>query len=166
MSWYALMTAPQREFKAAEALRERGYIVFVPWTERKKGKQEAFFKSYVFVHRLIPWREMNWRDDRCIRDKHGNQLLIGAVTVCGVQEAIPEEIVAKIATDAAMERLAGTQDNAPLLKVGDVGILKSGAFEGKQGKVVAISKGEAEVALKIFNAVRIVRTKIDALEAA
>jgi transcription antitermination factor NusG len=175
MSWFVLQTAPNREFKAAEALRERGYTVYLPaierdikasrYIKRSRKKWEPLFNRYVFVHRLIPWREMRYDDPRCLKDRAGRRLLTGLVAVSGAAEPIDEAIIGKIA-DTVREIERKQKAPAKRLKIGDVGLIKSGPLEGKSGEIVALTKGEAEIAMKIFGAVRTVRARLDALEAA
>lgn len=163
--WYVIQVAPQRELAAAEALRDRGYTVYCPTARRRLGKRmvlRALFPRYLFVRHWILTRDET--DD--IRDRAGRRMITGSLTVCGRHEPITEAVIGKIAEAAARLDMELEEPRKPLLRVGDIGILRSGALNGKQGKVVSISKGEAEVALKIFNAVRIVRAKIDALESA
>lgn len=172
-NWYVLRTAPQKELRAAEALRDLGYTVFVPTVQKHHRigrnsksvvkKLEAYFPNYLFIRYWIPWEEMKHDSPRCIRDRSGNKMLVGAVTVCGRQEPIPEHVIGKIAEAAA--RLESDQNRpARILQEGDVCIIKSGAFEGRQGKITKLSKHDA--AFAIFNAVREVRIRIDQLEAA
>lgn len=165
--WYVLKVSPQREFQAANALRDRGFTVYCPSVRirRRKGKRDNFkalFVGYLFVRFWIPRIE----ETENIRDKFGRRMIIGPVTVCGRHEPIPEEVIGKIAEAAARLDMEMEKPRKPLLRAGDIGIIKSGSFEGKQGEIVSVSRGEAEIALKIFNAVRVVRARIDQLEAA
>jgi transcription antitermination factor NusG len=165
--WYVMKTAPQREFAAANALRDRGFTVYCPSTRirRRKGKRDNFkalFVGYIFVRFWIPRIE----ETENIRDKFGRRMIIGPVTVCGRHEPIPESAIGKIAEAAARLDMDLEKPRRPLLKAGDIGIIKSGPMEGKSGEIVAISRGEAEIALKIFNAIRIVRARVEYLEAA
>lgn len=165
--WYVMKTAPQRELQAAEALRDHGFTVYCPTTRvrRRKGKRDqvkALFPSYLFVRYWIPRRE----ETDGIRDRAGRRMIIGPVTICGRQEPISEAEVGKIAEAAARLDMDMEKPRRPLLKAGDVGIIKSGPFEGKQVEILALRNGEAETALKIFNAIRIVRARIEQLEAA
>lgn len=165
-SYYVVRTATGKEFDAAIALREYGYMSYVPWVEirtRRGAEQRAYFRGYIFVRNHIPWQKHR----EAIRDRQGRQLVIGAVSVGGKAIPIPEHLVVKIAIEAAHER---TGDEAepyqPALKVGDIGLITAGPFEGHQGEITSLTKGEAEIAIKIFNAVRSVRASTSALEAA
>jgi transcription antitermination factor NusG len=165
--WYVLKTAPQREFQAANALRDRGFTVYCPSVRirRRKGKRDqfkAFFPSYVFVRFWVPRRE----DYEDIKDGQGRRMIAGPVTVCGCKEPIPESIIGKIAEAAARLDSELEKPRKPLLKVGDVGIMRSGPFEGEKYEIIALRNGEAETAIKIFNAVRVVRARVEHLEAA
>lgn len=163
--WYVIQTAPQRELAAAEALRDRGFQVYVPTIRKRVGRKnvlQAMFPRYLFVHFWIPRRE----ETDSIRDKTGRRMITGAVTVCGRHEPIPEEVIGKIAEAAARLDMQLDKPRRPILKLGDIGVIKSGPLEGKSGEIVSISKGEAEVALKIFNAVRLVKAPLKTLEAA
>lgn len=165
--WYVHKTAPQRELLAAEALRDRGYTVYVPTqrVRRRKGKRDqlkALFQSYLFVRY---WLIGSDESDK-IRDRTGRRMIIGPVTVCGRHEPIPDDVIGKIAEAAARLDMEIDKPRRPMLKLGDIGVIKSGPLEGKSGEIVSISKGEAEVALKIFNAVRLVKAPLKTLEAA
>ena len=173
MSWFVLQTAPNREFKAAEALRERGYTVYLPaierdikasrYIKRSRKKWEPLFNRYVFVHRLIPWREMRYDDPRCLKDRAGRRLLTGLVAVSGAAEPIDEAILGKIAD--TVKEIEKKQKARPRgIKAGDIAIIKSGPMEGKGGEVVAVTGSDAEIAMKIFGAVRTVRARLEALE--
>ena len=55
-AWYVFYCASRAEKKAAEALRQKGYEVFLPlqttvrqWSDRKKKVSEPLFKGYLFV---------------------------------------------------------------------------------------------------------------------
>lgn len=164
-SWYVIQVAPQRELAAAEALRDRGYTVYCPTARRRLGKRQvlrALFPRYLFVRRWIPTRDAT--DD--IRDRAGRRMITGSLMVCGRHEPIPESVVGKIAEAAARLDMELGKPRRPLLRAGDIGIMRSGPFAGQSGEIVAISRGEAEVALKIFNAVRVVRAKLETIEAA
>lgn len=166
-SWFVLQTAPQRELAAARALRELGYVVYTAVEKRHIGRRyvlRALFPRYVFCLGLIPWNECNPDHKNCIRDKSGRRMITGPVTVCGRHEPIADYEVGRIAEAAARLELENLPK--PSLKPGDIGIMRAGPFEGKSGEIVSVSKGEAEIALRIFNSVRRVRAKIGTLEAA
>jgi transcription antitermination factor NusG len=165
--WYVHKVTPQLEFVAANALREDGFTVFVPSVRirRRKGKRDkfkAFFPGYMFVRFWVLRRE----EYEHIEDNRGRCMIHGPVTVGGRSEPIPESVIGKIAEAAARLDMDLEKPRRPLLKAGDIGIIKSGPMEGKSGEIVAISRGEAEIALKIFNAIRIVRARVEYLEAA
>lgn len=184
--WYAIMSVPSKEFKAAEALRERGYTVYVPTrkiairsSRYRKGKSERvvpLFPGYLFVYRLIPWNEMNKAHPSWIFERGSDQierkLLRGALTVAnerGEHEArgIPEEIVGKIMlTVKQQEHEFYNRGMVRKLKPGDVALVTSGAWAGNHGTITKVRKSEADIAMKIFGAVRTVRARLQALEAA
>jgi transcription antitermination factor NusG len=165
--WFVIQTSPQHELDAAEALRDLGFQIYCPTItkKRRKGKREklaALFPRYIFCHHWIPTRDET--DD--IRNKAGRRMITGSITVCGGHEPISDDVIGKIAEAAARIDMDLDKPRRPLLKAGDIGIIKSGPMEGKSGEIVAISRGEAEIALKIFNAIRIVRARVETLEAA
>jgi transcription antitermination factor NusG len=167
--WHVIQTAPQRELKAAEALRDRGFTVYCPTIKvrRRIGRRgrtflRAMFPRYLFVRYWIPRIE----ETEDIKDRSGRRMIVGAVTVCGACEKIPEEVIGRIAETAARLDMDVDQPSKPSIKVGDIGIMRSGPFEGKQGTIVAIEGQDAKVAMKIFNAVRVVSAKVGSLEAA
>lgn len=166
-SWFVMQTAPQRELAAAKALRELGYVVYTAVEKRHVGRRyvlRALFPRYVFVLGIIPWNECNPDHKNCIRDKSGRRMITGPVTVCGRHEPIADYEVGRIAEAAA--RLEMINLPKPSLKVGDLGVMSVGPFEGKSGKIEAISDTEAKVAIRLFNAVRTLRVPVDHLEAA
>lgn len=156
--WYVHKTAPQRELLAAEALRDRGYTVYVPTqrVRRRKGKRDqlkALFQSYLFVRY---WLIGSDESDK-IRDRTGRRMIIGPVTVCGRHEPIPDDVIGKIAEAAARMEI---DDNRPprAFQEGDICIIQSGAGEGKIGKITKLKKGDA--AFEIFEASRSLMVKV------
>lgn len=171
MNYFLVQTVSGREFEAARRLREMfGYESYVPWIERARGKhyrQEAYFRSYIFVRYEIPWHQCDSRHKNCLRGKHGERLLIGPVTAGGICIPIPERELASIALRAAHDR-SGDEATAiaPRFRPGDIGIVKSGPFEGQQGEIETIDGDAAQIALRILNAVRPVTVPVENLEAA
>jgi transcription antitermination factor NusG len=168
MEWFAILCAPRRELAAAEALRDRGFTVYVPTVRKKIGRRRvvaALFNRYIFVMGSIPWREADRDNPECIKDSTGKRMIIGPVTICGRHAPIHDHELMQI---AAIAKEMDEEVDAPkqTLQPGDIGVIKSGPFDGRSGQIVAIGKKEAEVALKIFGAVRVVRTPVAVLEAA
>jgi transcription antitermination factor NusG len=169
--YYVVRTIAGREFEAVKALREQAYMEsYVPWVMRKRRRREeqvAYFPGYIFVRYWIPWRECDPEHEKCVRDRNGKQLLLGPVGIGGVCYPIPESELSGIAIRAAMQRIdAEPRPEAPKFKPGDFCVFKSGAFEGNEGTVEIIDGDEAEIATKIFNAVRTVKARVETLEAA
>lgn len=179
-SWYVVMATPQKEFRAATELRERGYVVYVPprrlSVKSRSGRSHMrtlpLYPSYIFVFGLVPWNEMNPRHPSFLKDrKDDKRLLRGALTMkddvgAHVPFAIREEVIGKIAVQCFEIERDALRPRQPSIKVGDVAVMRAGPLEGHSGEIVSVSKGEAEIALRIFNSVRTVRAKIDKLEAA
>jgi transcription antitermination factor NusG len=169
MEWFAILCAPRRELAAAEALRDRGFTVYVPTVRKKIGRRRvvaALFNRYIFVMGSIPWREADRDNPECIKDSTGKRMIIGPVTICGRHAPIHDHEVMQMAQVAALLDEEVNRAPKPSLKIGDIGIITSGPFEGKKGEIVRVGKSEAEVAMRIFNAVRIVRARLTSLEAA
>lgn len=169
MDWFTIMTAPQRELAAAEALRAQNFTVYVPTIRRAVGKRarhEALFPRYVFTMGEIPWSQCKKDHPNCIRDRAGNRMLIGPVAICGRHSPIADHEVMQIERAAALLDEEVNRAPKPSLKIGDIGIITSGPFDGKSGEIVRVGKSEAELAMRIFNAVRIVRASLTSLEAA
>jgi len=121
----------------------------------------------MFVRDHIPWHQCDSRHNRCVRDRLGNPLLIGPVSIGGICYPVRESELYHVAVRAAMIRTGDeTEAAVPAIKVGDIGIMKSGPFEGHRGEIVAVHGKEAEIALRLFNSVQPVRARVDALEAA
>lgn len=168
MEWFAILCAPQRELAAAEALRDLGFTVYVPTVRKRIGRRRvlgALFPRYLFVMGSIPWDQCS-RDHRdCIKDSTGKRMIIGPVTICGRHAAIHDHEVMQIAQVAALLD-AEVDAPKPTLQLGDVGVIKSGPFDGKSGEIISLGKKEATVALRIFRTVTHVRTKLENIEAA
>lgn len=165
-SYFVHRTMTGKEFEAVIALRPYGYSCYVPWVEtrtRRGADQLAFFPGYIFVRDLIVWQKHR----EVIKDRSGRQMVIGGVSVGGVAIPIPESELANIARRAAKVRVGDEAEPlAPRFKPGDIGIMTGGPFEGQQGPIELIEGEDADVALRIFNAVRTVRVKVYHLEAA
>lgn len=165
-SYYVHRTMTGKEFDAAIGLREYGYACYVPWVEsvsRRRAEQLAYFRGYIFVRNHIVWQKHR----EVVVDKRGRQLVIGAVAIGGDAIPIPEHLVARIAFEAARERIGDdAEPMAPRFKPGDIGIIRSGPFEGHEVAIEAISGEAARVALSIFNNVHSISTPVDNLEAA
>ncbi len=57
LNWFVLRTKPRQEKKAAIALSNDGYEVYIPlketiklWSDRKKLVEEPIIPSYIFIH--------------------------------------------------------------------------------------------------------------------
>lgn len=168
MEWYALLTKSCMEHVVMKALKDKSFEAFVPTFRRRKRKgfkDVALLPSYVFVMGEIPWDQCNDDHADCIRDRHGDRILYGPLTFCGRLASIHDHEILHL-QEIASEIDSKVDLIQPSLKPGDIGIMRAGPFEGRSGEIVSVSKGEAEIALRIFNSVRTVRAKIDKLEAA
>lgn len=165
-SYYVHRTMTGKEFEAVIALRPYGYSCYVPWVEtrsRRGAEQLAFFAGYIFVRDHIVWQKHR----EAIIDRNENHLVIGAVTIGGAAIPIPESELANIARRAAKVRVGDEAEPlAPRFKPGDIGIMRDGPYEGQKCPIELIEGEDADVALRIFNAVRTVRVKVYQLEAA
>lgn len=173
--WYALHTAPGREFLARDELRMSGYRCHLPTidkqvrvsgrSKREKIVQEALFRRYVFCN-MIPWREMNLTDKRCFK-RNGRRIITGVLGMGDTPYAFTDKQMLAILENAALAKLVPVSDTAAraLPLVGEPCLITSGPFEGQKGTVVALDKSKATVEFAMLRAGK-VSVPIKSVEAA
>lgn len=174
-SWFALHVAPGREFLARDELRMSGYRVHLPTidktvrvsgrSKREKIVQEALFRRYLFCN-LIPWREMNLTDKKCLK-KNGRRILTGVLGMGDTPYAFSDKQMLAILDNAALAQLVPVSPSLQkrLPSLGEVALITAGPFEGHSGPVAKMGSRDAQVALQILNAVRLVKVPIKSVEA-
>lgn len=175
-TWYALHTAPGREFLARDELRMSGYRVHLPTidkqvrvsgrSKREKIVQEALFRRYVFCN-MIPWREMNLTDKRCFK-RNGRRIITGVLGMGDTPYAFTDKQMLAILENAALAQLVPVSETLQkrLPAIGEVALITAGPFEGHSGPVAKMGSRDAQVALQILNAVRLVKVPVKNVEAA
>lgn len=175
-TWYALHTAPGREFVARDELRMSGYRCHLPTidkqvrvsgrSKREKIVQEALFRRYVFCN-MIPWAQMNSTDKRCFK-RNGRRIITGVLGMADTPYAFTDKQMLAILENAALAKLVPVSESLQkrLPSIGEVALITAGPYEGKSGQVEKIGTRDAQVALQIFNAVRLVSVPIKNVEAA
>ena len=165
MDWYAVTTAPQREFDVAAALRERGLATLVPieykWRRKsphsphKKKKAYPVFTRYVFVGfedrpQWYPLADIEPRPIRAICF-NGQPAKLTAQDVGYLQSFTPD-------SQASNPHKA--------IQVGKPAQVAIGPFAGYTALVENISGERARMALSIFGDFRPVEIPLASLEAA
>lgn len=173
--WFALHTAPGREFLARDELRMSGYRVHLPTidktvrasgrTKREKIVQEALYRRYVFCN-MVPWLEMRLGDPKCFL-KNGRRIITGVLGMNDTPYAFTEKQMLAILENAALAKLVPVSDTAAraLPLVGEPCLITSGPFEGHKGTVVALDKNKATVEFALLRAGK-VSVPIKSVEAA
>jgi transcription antitermination factor NusG len=176
LTWFALHTAPGREFLARDELRISGYRVHLPTidktvrasgrSKREKTVKEALYRRYIFCN-MIPWREMQLGDKKCFL-KNGKRLITGVLGMNGKPHKFSEQDMLAILDNAALAQLVPVSDTLQkrLPAVGEVALITAGPFEGHAGQVAKMGSRDAQVALQILNAVRLVKVPVKNVEAA
>jgi len=165
-SWYAIMTAPQAEFKVAAVLRTYGYDVVAPEevkfarnprTKKRVMRSYPLFSRYLFVSREggIPWMHL------ALKVKG----YVGAVSIDGRS---PTPIAAsEVHRIRQMGRHPGTSVNPHrALAIGGMAYVAEGVYTGKLVKIEGLEKGKAVIMQSFFGAERKVLIPLQSLEAA
>jgi transcription antitermination factor NusG len=166
MSWFALITPPQTEFKAERILSQRfGYEVFCPkeivWRRQSTHSKRKVPVSYPLLPRYIFTR---FEEDLPILTLMQSQVVSGYVA-CDMQPAI--------IPDGDIDRLRFIS-GAPIvhasarksLRPGDQAEITVGPFAGQITRVRSIRRHQATVLMKLLNSIQYVTVPLDALEAA
>lgn len=174
MSWFAIHTAPGREFVARDELRISGYRVHLPTidkqvrasrkSKREKIVQEALYARYLFCNK-IPWREMDLSDVRCLK-RNGRRIITGVLGMGGTPYAFTDKQMLAVLDNAALAVLAPVSDTVAkkMPVVGEPCLITSGPFEGKEGRVLSIDKNN--VAMRLLRSALKVKVPVKNVEAA
>ena len=148
MRWYAVMTRPAAEAKAAENLRRQGYATYLPrhrrWVRHARRRElvwRPLFPGYLFVG--IDRAVMGWRPVRSTIGVAG--------IVCGGDEPVPvaDAIIALL---RARERDGAFDERSPVqgLKAGDEVRLSDGPLADLVGRIAAAAANDRVVILFEF----------------
>lgn len=166
MTWYALRTAPQREFAVEAMLRIKGYEVFLP-TETKVRRQQGrngkrvtvtypMFVRYIFVGGKFSWLHL-------MAERH----VSGVVGFDGTPSPISDAEISR------MRAMSGS--NVPhrhsvnphrALRTGELAEITSGPFAGQVVKIEGLHGQKAKIFMNLFGTRKEVEIATDKLEAA
>jgi transcription antitermination factor NusG len=131
--WYAVYTRPNQEKKVAEALAQKGLVVYCPlqkvqrqWSDRRKILEIPAFKGYVFVyiHDSIRWQ---------VLAANG---VLNFVCHCGKPARIqPKEIETIRLFFKDLQQQVVDESSISIM---DLARVNSGLFMGMEGQVVDI----------------------------
>lgn len=170
MNWYCLVSAPQMEFRAESAIRERNYSVVVPYEERELRAQYSrrlgavpeprfrkmpLFRGYAIV-------KAHDETDICrllYQMSNGPRRLVSRVLRTegrmGPPSPLPAECMDYL-NEISGKRITSRFEIAPL-KVGDVArIASEHPFAGQQSTITAKTKTGAKMLLAVLNSMRVV----------
>lgn len=165
-SWFALRTAPQKEFAVQEILRNRGVTCFVP-TETKwrrlgaKKKcsplERPMLPRYLLIQHPDPWVIVRAMQDRGVS---------GLVCFAGVPAPIPERSIAWLARCSGAAVPTRTVAVHRAFAPGDRVEIVSGPFQGWRVELSEIKGEVGRVLMRMFGTDRMVPVRLDQLEAA
>lgn len=164
-SWYAIRTAPQREFSVEQILRIRGVTTFVPtetkWRrngrKRRAPVQRPMLPRYVLMRFPDPWAVVHAMQDRGV---------CGLVCFAGVPAKIPEQAVAWLAQRSGAAVPTRNVSVHRAFTPGDRVEIVSGPFQGWCVELTEIKGEVGKVLLTMFGTERCVPVRLDQLEAA
>ena len=146
--WYAVNTAPAREFYARAHLQRQGFETYVPVFERTirharrlTRRRASLFPSYIFVRldvAAVRWRAIN--GTLGVR-----QLVMQGDRPAPVPHGVVEQLIARTMFD-------GLLDLCPEVAVGSRMKVASGPFSGLVGTVAELSGSDrVKVLLELIN---------------
>ena len=141
VSWFAVLTRPRHEKKAAVGLQEKGIKVFLPlcstihqWSDRRRMIESPLFPSYLFVHACAT------QDARLVVLRTSGVLAF--VGNRGMGAAIPDEQIAAVKT--ILERGVPLTPH-PFLNTGERIRIRGGCLDGLEGILVGINGDQSLV---------------------
>ncbi len=165
---WILTVPPQRELKAAQALRDLGYDAWTPVeyryrrVNRHSGRKVA--APYVILNRyvVIAAPDLPWTALSGLRERG---LVHGYLGINGAPAALPHAEAARLRTIGDHVKPTAVRVNRGI-RCGDTCMIVFGPHAGTMVKVERIKKGEARVLLEWLGATREVQLPLDRLEAA
>lgn len=175
--WYAIRTAPQREFALVGRtddkgewvpgiLERKGYTVFLP-TETKVRRQSAtsrkrvavqypMFVRYIFVQGPVPWLHL-------MMERH----ITGVVGFDGRPAPIPDSAIQRL---RAMSGSAIPHRSSPnphrSFRAGELAEISCGPFSGQVVKIEGLHGRKAKIFVNLFGTRKLVEIDVAKLEAA
>lgn len=167
MIWYALRTAPQKEYTAQMLLDRRGIRTFLPvetkWKRVSRHKKEPIscpsYPRYLFVgaEKQFPWHDV-------LRMK--GLPVTGVVTVNGLPAPIAPSAIEKLAKlSGNCFRTRETRVNKSFVP-GDMVRVPETYFEDWSIPLISIKGKMADVLIDMLGEKRVVQVPVDRLEAA
>jgi transcription antitermination factor NusG len=159
LRWYAIYTKGRHEKKAADALREKGVVTYLPlitkkrrWKDRKKEVAFPLFTSYVFVH--LDFDAEDAAERRWTILKIDNVVRFAGETDPGQPPlSVPDQEIYNIRT--VLERRMKVDPYRYSLRVGQSVRIKGGPLKGVEGVIV-----EKHGSRKLVLHVRLIRQAV------
>lgn len=165
-NWYAIRTAPQREFAIEQILRLRGVTAFVPtetkWRrvgakKKRTPVQRPMLPRYIMIQYPDPWA--------IVRAMQGRGVC-GVVCFSGVPARIPDHAVSWLARRSGAAVPTRSVPVHRAFTPGDRVEIVSGPFQGWCVELTEIKGEVGKVLLEMFGTERTVPVRLDQLEAA
>ena len=170
MPFYVLTTAPQLEFRAEEALRQRGIRVVVPHEERelprrRPGNQRGEFRKYALLPRYL---FVNLETDGELgsliyaMSRGSKKLITGYLAANGKPGKIAETDVSFLESISGKRVSYGPE--IPTLRIGDVGRIINGPYAGQSSAITGLRGERAGMILKMLGGMREVHVAVRSIE--
>ncbi len=164
--WFAIRTAPQREFTVEAMLRVQGYDVFLPVEvkRRKTGRgskrktmdvRYPMFIRYIFVREPVPWLHL-------LAVNH----VTGVVGIDGSPSPISDREIAKIKAMSASVPHRASVNPHRALRTGELAEITAGPFTGQVVKISGLHGNKARIFVNLFGSVKEADILLKNLEAA
>ena len=143
MTWFALMTKPQRELRAAEELRRLGATVFVPVERVLRKCRTARGSKLREANRLLAPGYIFTTDEHAdCEDVRGILMFDG--TPVSISEAAMRPLF------EATGRMAPEFAPRAGFSIGDLVRITAGPFQGHTVTVAKVTKGKLQVVCRLF----------------
>lgn len=157
--WYALMTKPQRELRAANDLRDQGATVFVPVEIVLRKARTARGSKLREANRLLAPGYVFTTDPHADCDD-----IRGVLMIDGRPIAISE--AAMLPLMEATGRMAPEYAPRASFSIGDLVRVTAGPFAGHTVTIAKVSKGRLHVVCRLFGTDTEAAIKPEMVEAA
>jgi transcription antitermination factor NusG len=142
--WRVLYTKPRAEKKAFEALGNKGYQVYLPyttvvkqWSDRRKKVQEPLFRSYLFVF---------CKSAQVFQAALEEPTIVGVVRFEGQSAVVRDKEMDTIRRIEAGKKEVAVVDSR--LTTGQPVLIKAGKLKGMSG-ILTEFRGSQRVAIRI-----------------